>query len=194
MRIIPAFILSLAVLAGCGAQDVNEAAADEKPVDKVEVLAEEEIVKSTESKEEPEENKQTKQLYQFETMTFELMNGETARGQFQVNLLDPAETYEIDEGVKAELLEYFPDYDHDGEKPISRSPFHWNPAFIFKLTDGNQQELLFSTIDRTIKSEESHTLNVAVVDVTTTTFEGTVPDGGSTFEEVFDILKKAIGK
>ncbi|BAQ10933.1 cytochrome C biogenesis protein [Bacillus sp. OxB-1] len=194
MRLIPAFILSLAVLAGCGAQDVNEAAVVEEPVDKVEVLAEDEIGKSSESKEEPEENEQTKQLYQFETMTFELMNGETARGQFQVNLLDPAETYEIAERVKAELLEYFPDYDHDGEKPISRSPSHWNPAFIFKLTDGNQQELLFSTIDRTIKAEESHTLNVAVVDVTTTTFEGTVPDGGSTFDEVFDRLRKAIGK
>lgn len=80
MRLIPAFILSLAVLAGCGAQDVNEAAVDEEPVDKVEVLAEDEIGKSTESKEEPEENEQTKQLYQFETMTFELMNGETAWG------------------------------------------------------------------------------------------------------------------
>ncbi len=179
VRMITALIVSFALLAGCGIQAVNEAGADEEPTNKEET-------QSAKEKENKNENKQTKQLYQFETMTFKLWNSDIIRGQFTVNLLNPAETYEIAEGVKVELLEYFPDYAHDGENPISRSPYHWNPAFIFQITDGDQMEILFSTTDRIWKAGEEHTMEVAVIDATTTTFEADVHDVRSTIEEVIE--------
>lgn len=97
-------------------------------------------------------------LDELKSMTFHLTEKSTDRsfGEFTVDLTNPEPTYELEEGARVELKDYFPDYDgiEDGE-PITKSPVPNNPAFIFKMvtSDKPKGEMSFVAIQQTLETE-----------------------------------------
>ncbi|EDL64822.1 cytochrome c biogenesis protein ResB [Bacillus sp. SG-1] len=77
------------------------------------------------------------QLDEFKAMSFTLSNKSTEEkfGQFTVDLFDPKEIYELEDGRKVELMGYYPDFSGFDEKgePQTKSPLPNNPAFLFKM-------------------------------------------------------------
>ncbi len=97
-------------------------------------------------------------LDELKSMTFQLTEKatESSLGEFTVDLTNPEREYELDNGARVILSDYYPDYDgvKDGE-PISKSPIPNNPAFIFKMVtpakpDG---EMSFVAIKQTLETE-----------------------------------------
>ncbi|MEK5069687.1 cytochrome c biogenesis protein ResB [Sporosarcina sp. FSL K6-1508] len=97
-------------------------------------------------------------LDELKSMTFHLTEKSTDRsfGEFTVDLTNPEPTYELEEGARVELKDYFPDYDgiEDGE-PKTKSPVPNNPAFIFKMvtSDKPKGEMSFVAIQQTLETE-----------------------------------------
>lgn len=95
---------------------------------------------------------------ELKTMTFDLQNKEThdSMGEFTIDLNKPAKEYNLGEGSKIELMEYYADYDgiEDGE-PFSKSPIPNNPAFIFNMItpDHPEGEKSFVAIKQTLEVE-----------------------------------------
>lgn len=75
-------------------------------------------------------------LDELATMTFQLQDKETAEsfGEFTINLSNPEPVYELDNGAKVEILDYYADFTgfEDGV-PQSQSPLPNNPAFLVKM-------------------------------------------------------------
>jgi len=97
-------------------------------------------------------------LDELKSMTFQLTEKatESSLGEFTVDLTNPEREYELDNGARVVLSDYYPDYDgiEDGE-PITKSPIPNNPAFIFKMVtpakpDG---EMSFVAIKQTLETE-----------------------------------------
>ncbi|MEK4403002.1 cytochrome c biogenesis protein ResB [Sporosarcina sp. FSL K6-6792] len=97
-------------------------------------------------------------LDELKSMTFQLTEKatESSLGEFTVDLTNPEREYELDNGARVILSDYYPDYDgiEDGE-PKSKSPVPNNPAFIFKMVtpakpDG---EMSFVAIKQTLETE-----------------------------------------
>ncbi|CAM3059430.1 cytochrome c biogenesis protein ResB [Filibacter tadaridae] len=99
-------------------------------------------------------------LDELKAMTFQLTQKETGKslGEFTVDLVDPEDTYELAEGTKVKLLDYYPDYDgvENGE-PVSKSPIPNNPAFIFEMVTPEKPdgERSFVAIRQTLETEEN---------------------------------------
>ncbi|QTD42213.1 cytochrome c biogenesis protein ResB [Sporosarcina sp. Te-1] len=99
-------------------------------------------------------------LSELKSMTMQLIDKSSGEsfGEFTIDLDDPKGTYELNDGAKVELLEYYADYDgiKDGE-PVSKSPIPNNPAFIFKMTTSEkpQGEKSFVAIQQTLETEEN---------------------------------------
>jgi cytochrome c biogenesis protein len=97
-------------------------------------------------------------LDELKSMTFKLTEKATDRsfGEFTVDLINPARTYELEDGATVTLSDYYPDYDgiENGE-PISKSPIPNNPAFIFKMVtpDKPEGEMSFVAIRQTLETE-----------------------------------------
>ena len=83
---------------------------------------------------------------------------EESLGEFTVDLMNPEDKYELENGAIVELKDYYPDYDgiEDGE-PISKSPIPNNPAFIFKMItpEKPEGEMSFVAIRQTLETEEN---------------------------------------
>ncbi|MER2088974.1 MAG: cytochrome c biogenesis protein ResB [Sporosarcina sp.] len=97
-------------------------------------------------------------LDELKSMTFKLTEKATdaSFGEFTVDLTNPEREYELDNGARVILSDYYPDYDgiENGE-PTSKSPIPNNPAFIFKMVtpakpDG---EMSFVAIKQTLETE-----------------------------------------
>lgn len=75
-------------------------------------------------------------LDELASMTFQLQDKETAEsfGEFTINLADPEPVYELSNGSKVEILDYYADFTgfEDGV-PQSQSPLPNNPAFLVKM-------------------------------------------------------------
>lgn len=97
-------------------------------------------------------------LDELKSMTFKLTEKATDRsfGEFTVDLINPARTYELEDGATVTLSDYYPDYDgiENGE-PVSKSPIPNNPAFIFKMVtpDKPEGEMSFVAIRQTLETE-----------------------------------------
>lgn len=97
-------------------------------------------------------------LDELKSMKFKLTEKATDRsfGEFTVDLINPARTYELEDGATVTLSDYYPDYDgiENGE-PISKSPIPNNPAFIFKMVtpDKPEGEMSFVAIRQTLETE-----------------------------------------
>ncbi|MFD2679554.1 cytochrome c biogenesis protein ResB [Bacillus seohaeanensis] len=83
-------------------------------------------------------------LDEFKSMSFTLENKETGKefGKITVDLFDPQEKYELEDGHSIELMGYYPDFsgfDDKGE-PQTDSPVPDNPAFLFKMISPEKPE------------------------------------------------------
>ena len=75
-------------------------------------------------------------LDELASMTFQLQDKETAEsfGEFTINLSDPEPVYELSNGSKVEILDYYADFTGFEEGvPQSQSPLPNNPAFLVKM-------------------------------------------------------------
>ena len=75
-------------------------------------------------------------LDELATMTFQLQDKETEQsfGEFTINLADPQPTYDLGEGYKVEIMDYYADFTGFEEGvPQSQSPLPNNPAFLIKM-------------------------------------------------------------
>jgi len=75
-------------------------------------------------------------LDELASMTFQLQDKLTAEsfGEFTINLSDPEPVYELSNGYKVEILDYYADFTGFEEGvPQSQSPLPNNPAFLVKM-------------------------------------------------------------
>ncbi|OEH93527.1 cytochrome c biogenesis protein ResB [Bacillus solimangrovi] len=75
-------------------------------------------------------------LDEFKSMSFELENKQTGEtfGDLTVMLEEPEQVYDLGNGYRVELMNYFPDFyfDEDGN-PATQTRLPNNPAFVFKM-------------------------------------------------------------
>ncbi len=75
-------------------------------------------------------------LNELKTMTFQLQNKETGEsfGEFTIDLSNPQPVYELNEGYKVEITDYYADFSgFENGEPQSQSPLPRNPAFLVKM-------------------------------------------------------------
>lgn len=95
-------------------------------------------------------------LDELKTMTFQLQDKETKTsfGDFTIDLADPQPIYELQDGYKVEVLDYYADFSgfEDGV-PQSKTPLPNNPAFLIKMTtpDFPKGETSFVMIQETME-------------------------------------------
>ncbi|WP_018922179.1 cytochrome c biogenesis protein ResB [Salsuginibacillus kocurii] len=110
-------------------------------------------------------------LNEFSDMSFELTNRETdeAVGQIDIDLFDPEDTYELDDGYAVDIHSYFPDFffTDDGD-PSTRSSVPDNPAFIFEMSgpDLEEPEISFVGIQQNmdVNGDNQYGMNFADLD------------------------------
>jgi len=96
------------------------------------------------------------QLNEFKNMTFKIYDVEDqdqkALDEFTIDLTEPESVYELENGFRVEVVEYFPDYYMDGDEPRSETKYPKNPAFMFEITppDSNESEISFVGIGKNI--------------------------------------------
>ena len=75
-------------------------------------------------------------LNELNELSFTLENKESGEtyGRMDVDLFDPEEVYELEDGYRVEVMGYFPDYFmNDQNQPATRSRVPDNPYFFFKM-------------------------------------------------------------
>ncbi|WP_091737432.1 cytochrome c biogenesis protein ResB [Marininema mesophilum] len=55
-------------------------------------------------------------------------------GEFRINLYKPAPEYTLKNGMKVRILNYFPDFVMEGNRPTTKSEVANRPAFVFEVT------------------------------------------------------------
>ncbi|GGE55193.1 cytochrome c biogenesis protein ResB [Priestia taiwanensis] len=79
-------------------------------------------------------------------------------GDITVDLNNPESSYDLGNGNKVEIVEYFPDfYFNENGEPNTKTPIPNNPAFVFKMytKDKPNGEMSFVGIMQTIESDTS---------------------------------------
>ncbi|WP_217585400.1 cytochrome c biogenesis protein ResB [Lentibacillus saliphilus] len=76
------------------------------------------------------------QLNEFTTMTFAVtdINNNEQIDQFMIDLTNPQETYELNDGFRVMISEYYPEYYMSDNGPDSRTDNTKNPAFVFAVS------------------------------------------------------------
>ncbi|WP_066151627.1 cytochrome c biogenesis protein ResB [Halalkalibacter krulwichiae] len=75
-------------------------------------------------------------LHELNTMSFTLENKETGEtfGRLDIDLFNPDSVYDLGEGYRVEIRDYFPDYFlNSSNVPSTRSQIPDNPVFIFDM-------------------------------------------------------------
>lgn len=111
------------------------------------------------------------QLNEFSTMTFKVHEkddpDEEALGTFTVDLRNPESEYELDNGIKVVLDQYYPDYYLDDNGiPASETNFPRNPAFVFLVShpDSEKPEANFLGIGRNIDGTGENVYKLGITD------------------------------
>src|SRR5699024_9493333 len=101
------------------------------------------------------------QLDEFSTMSFKVYDvddaDQTALGTFTIDLTAPESEYVLDNGMKVEVNDYFPDYYLDDGEPRSESKYPRNPAFVLIIhpPDNGAKEINFLGIGRNIANDDN---------------------------------------
>lgn len=108
---------------------------------------------------------------EFSTMTFALQSKDEKEsfGEFTIDLISPEETYELDNGFKVEITQYFPDYILKDGEPATQSKFPKNPAFVFHVIPPNKDagEMSFVGIGRNIDATGENEYKLGIKDFST---------------------------
>lgn len=107
------------------------------------------------------------QLNEFSNLTLRAENEEGVAADFQVDTEDPQAEYNLDNGLHAKLVDYYPDYQLDGDKIITATKYPRNPAFVFEITEGDDTERLFLAIDEVVSETKMNKYSLHVVDYDT---------------------------
>lgn len=116
------------------------------------------------------------QLNEIAMMTFSLINKETGQshGDIIIDLSNPKEKYNLNNGYTIELLSYFPDFQLIDGEPSTKSSKPLNPAFAFKMItpDKPQGEFSFASIKQTIEPMGENQYKMAFKTADTVNYSG----------------------
>ncbi len=107
---------------------------------------------------------------EFANMTFKLYEtadaDQTSLGELTIDLTSPEKTYEIDNGIKVQVTQYYPDYELEDGEPRSVSKFPRNPAFVFNVfsPDSDEGEVSFVGIGKNIDATGENNYKLGIVD------------------------------
>lgn len=95
-------------------------------------------------------------LDELKAMTFNLENKESGEqfGEFTIDLIEPEPEYDLGDGYKVELVDYYADFTgFENGEPQSKSPIPNNPAFLVRMytPDKPEPETSFVLIRETIE-------------------------------------------
>ncbi|MFP7493757.1 cytochrome c biogenesis protein ResB [Terribacillus saccharophilus] len=112
------------------------------------------------------------QLNEFSSLTFRTENGGRT-ADFVVDTVDPETSYELENGLLVELIDYYPDYQMDGDAVISLSKYPRNPAFVFQISSqSGDSERLFVSLKDVVSETDANRYSVAAVDYDTHNVSG----------------------
>ena len=84
------------------------------------------------------------QQNEFKSMSFRIHEtddaDETALDTFTVDLTDPAYEYEMENGFRVVIDQYFPDYVMEDSVPVSKTKYPRNPSFVFFVYPPGEEE------------------------------------------------------
>lgn len=105
---------------------------------------------------------------EFKTMYFEVAEADDpnqeAIGEIEVDLQNPEKTYELDNGIRVQMDQYYPDYIIEDGEPATETKYPRNTAFVFSVypPDSDEGELSFLGIGQNIDptGENEYVLNM----------------------------------
>jgi len=81
---------------------------------------------------------------EFSNMTFSIYETDDEEqkslGEITIDLTAPEKMYELDNGIKVQVAQYYPDYELEDGEPRSISKFPKNPAFVFNVFGPGEEE------------------------------------------------------
>ncbi|TMN20712.1 cytochrome c biogenesis protein ResB [Lentibacillus cibarius] len=84
------------------------------------------------------------QQNEFKSMTFKVHETddpkETSLGSFTIDLTEPKDKYQLDDGFSVDVTQYYPDYELEEDEPASETPYPRNPAFVFTVHPPENEE------------------------------------------------------
>ncbi|MGP4065190.1 cytochrome c biogenesis protein ResB [Oceanobacillus sp. M65] len=111
------------------------------------------------------------QANEFEKMSFKIHKNddpeEEALDTFTINLTDPESDYQLENGFRVELRNYYPDYYlQDDGTPASETNYPRNPAFVMFVypPDSDTPEISFLGIGKNIDASGENQYNVGITD------------------------------
>src|SRR5699024_5990796 len=110
------------------------------------------------------------QSNEFSSMSFKLFDvndeNEEAIDTFTIDITSPDGTYELENGIEVEVIDFFPDFVLDNGEPRSETNFPRNPAFVLKVTDPNldRSEVSFIGIGKNIDSTGETQYKAGIID------------------------------
>src|SRR5699024_6815777 len=80
----------------------------------------------------------------FKTMDFEVAEADDpnqeAIGEIEVDLQNPEKSYELDNGIRVQMDQYYPDYIIEDGEPATETKYPRNPAFVFSVYPPDSDE------------------------------------------------------
>ncbi|WP_088051940.1 cytochrome c biogenesis protein ResB [Virgibacillus dakarensis] len=111
------------------------------------------------------------QLNEFEKMTFNVHEtddpDEKSLGSFMVDLTSPKMDYELENGFRVKIDQYYPDYELDNGKPRSKTKYPRNPAFVFFVypPESKEPEVSFVGIGKNIDASGTNQYKLGFADI-----------------------------
>lgn len=107
---------------------------------------------------------------EFSDMTFKIYETDDADqkslGEVTIDLTSPEEIYELDNGIRLQIAQYYPEYELQDGEPRSVSKYPKNPAFVFNLfpPDSDEGEISFVGIGKNIDATGENQYKLGIVD------------------------------
>jgi len=93
---------------------------------------------------------------EFKTMYFDVVKANDENQEvidsIEVDLRNPEETYELADGLRVQMEQFYPDYALEDGQPITKTKYPRNPAFVFSVfpPESDEGELSFLGIGQNI--------------------------------------------
>lgn len=110
---------------------------------------------------------------EFSNMTFKLYetddSDQSSLGEITIDLTSPKDIYELENGIKVQVTQYYPDYELKEGEPRSVSKFPRNPAFVFNVLPPNSEEgeVSFVGIGKNIDATGDNQYELGITDFDT---------------------------